>query len=528
MRTDTDKAQLYDRQLRLWQKDGQTALENAQVVVFGSSTLASESLKNLVLPGVGQFVVIDDALISDSDIRTNFFVRTADCGRSRAQVIVDNLCEMNPDVRGRAIAQAPSEFVKQSGPDSELLDSASLVVACAQPEAVVRALAARCWAANIPMIAVANAGFIAELRTAVREHTIVESHASGRQDLRVMAPFTALREFADSVDLDSLDSTDLAHVPLVLLLIKAVDKWAATNNTKPSGLKPAQTAEVAALLRQMAPTPGEENFEEAANAANANCTGYAIPDEVKAILDDAAAKTINAQTSNFWLLVSALRRYLESEHSQGMLPHSGAIPDMKADTASYVSLQRIYKQKAESDKRQLLCHLHEVLHDAALPADHVSSEQLDAFCKNASKLRLVRTRSLAEDAGESSVAQELQAEGVLSHYALFRAADKFAAKHGRYPGIADAETPMDELCVQDTQELLNLAQDLVSAWQIDEKVSSDLAAEFVRSGFMELHNMSAVAGGVVAQEAIKLITHQYVPHNGICIIDTANNFMVSC
>ncbi|KAJ2671903.1 hypothetical protein IWW42_003165 [Coemansia sp. RSA 1085] len=478
--------------------------------------------------GVGQFVVVDDALVSDSDIRTNFFVRAADCGLSRAQAIVDNLCEMNPDVHGRAIAQAPAEFIRQSGPESELLDSASLVLACAQPETVVQALAARCWGANTPMIAVANAGFIAEIRTAVREHTIVESHASGRPDLRVMAPFTALREFADSIDLDALDSTDLAHVPLVVLLIKAVDRWAAANNTKPSGLSLAQIAEIAVLLRQMAPTPGEENFEEAANATNANCTDYEIPDEVKAILDDAAAKTIDAQTSNFWLLVNALRRYLESEYAQGMLPHSGAIPDMKADTASYVSLQRIYKQKAESDKRQLRCHLHEVLHDAALPTDHVSSEQLDAFCKNASKLRLIRTHSLTQDIGESSVAQDLQAEGALSHYALFRAADKFAAKHGRCPGIADTETSMDELCKQDTQELLAMAHDLVSAWQVDEEISSDLAAEFVRSGFMELHNMSAVAGGVVAQEAIKLITCQYVPHNGICIIDTANNLMVSC
>ncbi|KAJ2851025.1 hypothetical protein IWW36_001452 [Coemansia brasiliensis] len=537
MRTDSDKAQLYDRQLRLWQKDGQAALEQARVVVFGSSTLASESLKNLVLPapvGVGEFVVVDDAQISDGDIRTNFFVRPADLGLSRAQSIVDNLCEMNPDVHGSAIAKAPTEFVEliqKSGSESELLDSASLVVACAQPEAVVRALASRCWSANIPIIAVTNAGFIAEIRTAVYEHSIVESHASGRPDLRVMAPFTALRDYADSINLDALDSTDLAHVPLVVLLIKAIDKWAAANNTKASGLSLSQTKEIAALLRQMAPTPGEENFEEAASATNTSCTDYELPGEVKLILDDAAAKTVNAQTSNFWLLVNALRRYLESEYSQGMLPHSGAIPDMKADTLSYVNLQRIYKQKAEADKREFLCHLHDVLHDADLPTDHVSSEQVDAFCRNASKLRLVRTHPLDQDVREvPPMAEDLQGGGVLPHYALFRAADMFAVKHKRHPGIVDAKPNMDidELCKQDAQELLTMAKELLSSWQIEEEVADELAAEFVRSGFMELHNVSAVAGGVVAQEAIKLITHQYVPHNGICIIDTANSIMASC
>ncbi|KAJ2312174.1 NEDD8-activating enzyme E1 regulatory subunit, partial [Coemansia sp. RSA 2702] len=215
MRTETDKTKLYDRQLRLWQKDGQAALERARVVVVGSSTLASESLKNLVLPassadpvsesysaifsrpplscghverscgrrvlshlcavvGIGEFIVVDDALVADEDLRTNFFVRAADAGKSRAQSIVDNLCEMNPDVHGQALVKAPPEFIalsEQDGPEAELLGSATLVIVCAQPDEIVRALGARCWDANIPMVAACNAGFIAEIRTAVREHT---------------------------------------------------------------------------------------------------------------------------------------------------------------------------------------------------------------------------------------------------------------------------------------------------------------------------------------------------------------------
>ncbi|KAJ2419904.1 NEDD8-activating enzyme E1 regulatory subunit [Coemansia sp. RSA 2522] len=163
MRTETDKAQLYDRQLRLWQKDGQAALERARVVVLGSSTLASESLKNLVLPGIGEFIVVDDALVSEADVRTNFFVRASDVGESRAQSIVRNLCEMNPDVHGQAVVKAPADFAD--------LSNVSLVIACAQPDKTVRALGERCWSANIPMITASNAGFIAEIRSAVREHT---------------------------------------------------------------------------------------------------------------------------------------------------------------------------------------------------------------------------------------------------------------------------------------------------------------------------------------------------------------------
>ena len=39
----------------------------------------------------------------------------------------------------------------------------------------------------------------------------------------------------------------------------------------------------------------------------------------------------------------------------------------------------------------------------------------------------------------------------------------------------------------------------------------DLVAEMCRYGAAELHCVAAVVGGIAAQEAIKLITHQFVP-----------------
>ncbi|KAJ1727245.1 hypothetical protein LPJ61_004678, partial [Coemansia biformis] len=281
IRGSADNTQRYDRQLRLWQKDGQAALEAARVVVFGSSTLASESLKNLVLPGVGDFVVVDDALVCEHDARTNFFVRAEDVGRPRAERIVENLSELNPDVGGQAVVRAPASVV---GPDAApedaaLLDGASLVIACAQPEPVVRALSERCWAAGIPLLAATSMGFLAELRTSTCEHTVVESHADARADLRVMAPFAALRAHAAAVSLSALDSTDLAHVPFVVLLIKALDAWAAETGAEKRALTYHQKMAVAAAVRQMAPGPDEENFAEAAAAVTASCADYAIPAE---------------------------------------------------------------------------------------------------------------------------------------------------------------------------------------------------------------------------------------------------------
>lgn len=41
----------------------------------------------------------------------------------------------------------------------------------------------------------------------------------------------------------------------------------------------------------------------------------------------------------------------------------------------------------------------------------------------------------------------------------------------------------------------------------------------VRSPTAELPNTAALLGGLVAQEVIKMITRQYVPINGYCIVD---------
>jgi amyloid beta precursor protein binding protein 1 len=42
-------------------------------------------------------------------------------------------------------------------------------------------------------------------------------------------------------------------------------------------------------------------------------------------------------------------------------------------------------------------------------------------------------------------------------------------------------------------------------------LSKDHAIELCRYGGVELHNISALLGGVAAQEAVKILTHLYVP-----------------
>jgi amyloid beta precursor protein binding protein 1 len=80
----------YDRQLRLWGAQGQKALMNSKILLINANAVGSETLKNLVLPGVGEFVILDHEVVKQSDLGCNFFVYSKSIGRPRAEVITSN------------------------------------------------------------------------------------------------------------------------------------------------------------------------------------------------------------------------------------------------------------------------------------------------------------------------------------------------------------------------------------------------------------------------------------------------------
>jgi hypothetical protein len=101
----------YDRQMRLWGAHGQRLLQTAHVCVLHSGPASSEALKNLVLPCVGSFTLVDDAVVTPADCGNNFFVDVEHMGMSRAETVTELLLEMNPEVRGTAVVRAPADVI---------------------------------------------------------------------------------------------------------------------------------------------------------------------------------------------------------------------------------------------------------------------------------------------------------------------------------------------------------------------------------------------------------------------------------
>lgn len=383
------------------------------------------------------------------------------------------------------------------------------------------------------------------------EHLVVETHPDHAfPDLRVLAPPPALQTFVREryADLATLSTAEYAHVPYVVLLLKAVEAWSAANGgAAPSTYK--QKKEVSALVEQFrrVDLQNDVNIDEAKNAIN---TSLGLPkpsSSVGELLKAARARvsqlasemhggSVSAtggeskdislatrrQQLSFWLMAAAVGAFVEAE-GQGLLPLGGTIPDMTAHTDTYVALQGIYLAQAQHDLNAVQAHLQQIVAIESLPADLVTTPALKRFCKNAHNLTVASYRTLAEEGapetaklGALSAALDDEASsGAL--YVMLRAAQAFYAGRSRWPGQCDSEVESDismlKQCVTEVTKELNLSTT---------PMLDDLVSEFCRWGGSEMHNISSVMGGIASQEAIKAVTHQYIPLDNTFIFNGTN------
>lgn len=57
---------------RIWGEQGQTALENASICLLNCGPTGSETLKNLVLGGIGSITIVDGSKVEIGDLGNNF------------------------------------------------------------------------------------------------------------------------------------------------------------------------------------------------------------------------------------------------------------------------------------------------------------------------------------------------------------------------------------------------------------------------------------------------------------------------
>uniref|UniRef100_A0A3Q1I6M6 NEDD8-activating enzyme E1 regulatory subunit n=1 Tax=Anabas testudineus TaxID=64144 RepID=A0A3Q1I6M6_ANATE len=459
--TKASKEQKYDRQLRLWGDHGQEALENAHVCLINATATGTELLKNLVLPGIGAFTIVDGHTVSGEDVGNNFFLCSNNIGKS-PEKLLDN--------------------------DPEFFHRFTIVIGVQLPESTCLRLGSVLWSASVPFLVCKTYGLIGYMRLVVQEHTVIESHPDNAlEDLRLDLPFGELKNHVQSYDLDSMEKKDHSHTPWIIIVAKYLEKWLVEHNGQPPKNYKEKEAfrqfiREGVLKNDNGVPEDEENFEEAVKNVNTALNPTKISSSVEDLFNSEQCNNVTSQTPSFWVMLRAVKEFVHNE-GNGNLPVRGTIPDMIADSQKFISLQNVYREKAMQDAAAVSKHVERLLKSVG---KFVGRKQM-----------VVRCRSLAEEYSVDSVNKDEitssmdSPDSEMVFYLMLRAVDRFYQQHSRYPGVYNYQVEEDisklKLCVN------SLLQEYI----------------FVAGEFTVLNDS--------AQEAIKIISRQFVPFNNTFI-----------
>uniref|UniRef100_A0A2K6E2M5 NEDD8-activating enzyme E1 regulatory subunit n=1 Tax=Macaca nemestrina TaxID=9545 RepID=A0A2K6E2M5_MACNE len=493
-----DAQQTKTNEARLWGDHGQEALESAHVCLINATATGTEILKNLVLPGIGSFTIIDGNQVSGEDAGNKyvlFFSNIYMLRKNRAEAAMEFLQELNSDVSGSFVEEVYITLLR---------------------------LADVLWNSQIPLLICRTYGLVGYMRIIIKEHPVIESHPDNAlEDLRLDKPFPELREHFQSYDLDHMEKKDHSHTPWIVIIAKYLAQWySETNGRIPKTYK--EKEDFRDLIRQgilkneNGAPEDEENFEEAIKNVNTALNTTQIPSSIEDIFNDDRCINITKQTPSFWILARALKEFVAKE-GQGNLPVRGTIPDMIADSGKYIKLQNVYREKAKKDAAAVGNHVAKLLQSIGQAPESISEKELKLLCSNSAFLRVVRCRSLAEEYGLDTINKDEiissmdNPDNEIVLYLMLRAVDRFHKQHGRYPGVSNYQVE------EDIGKLKSCLTGFLQEYGLSVMVKDDYVHEFCRYGAAEPHTIAAFLGGAAAQEVIKIITKQFVIFNNTYI-----------
>ncbi|KAL8931053.1 MAG: hypothetical protein Q9208_000155 [Pyrenodesmia sp. 3 TL-2023] len=532
----TAKEKKYDRQLRLWAASGQEALENAHVLLLnsGPGVVGVEILKNLILPGVGSFTIVDEADVLEEDLGVNFFLVEESLGKSRAKETCKYLTELNPDVSGHPVQKSMADFLSEP----KVLNDYTLVLLIGpsrNDDGLLDEISMHCAVEALPLIYIHSVGFYSQFSVQLPQaFPIVDTHPdpASTQDLRLLEPWPELKTFMESEtkDLDSLSDHDHGHVPYLLLLLRFLEDWKSFHDgNPPSDYKEKKEFKsfIESKARSKNPEGGEENFDEATAAVLKSLNKSSLPSGLREIFEDVDKHLVDGRTANFWMIASAIKYFYEQHHS---LPLPGALPDMKAQSQDYIQLQNIYKTKARQDIEEVTKSIRKREEKLTQKTELIDLKEIGAFCKGAAFVKLIRGRSLLTSLKSATTSRHAylfealkDEDSLLPIFIAFLAYDTLAQNSADKSSQAGAHDSVDSL-KQHTQTIISKLA--ATADENDSQSQADIMArinpilqELARAEGAELHNISALMGGMVAQEVIKIITKQYIPVDNTCVFD---------
>ncbi|CAM8954442.1 unnamed protein product [Rhodiola kirilowii] len=516
-----DPKSKYDRQLRIWGEQGQTSLEKASICLLNCGPTGSETLKNLVLGGIGSITVVDGSKVDEGDLGNNFMLDESSIGHPKAKCVCSFLQELNDSVKAKFIEEYPEKLI-ESNPS--FFEQFTLVIATQLIENSVVKLDRICREANVMLIIARSYGLTGLVRISVKEHAVIETKPDHfLDDLRLNGPWPELKSFAETVDINTPDPVAHKHIPYVIILVRIADEWAKSHDGRLPSTRD-EKKEFKELIKSKMAAIDEDNYKEAIEASFKLFAPRGISSNLQKIISDSCVE-VDSTSSDFWVMVAALKEFISNEGG-GEPPLEGSIPDMTSSTEHYVSLQKIYQAKAETDYQIIDLKVRDILKMIGRDTQSIPKASIKSFCKNTRKLTVCRYRSIQEEfnsPNSSELQKYLTDEDyrcgflgslAVGFYILLRAVDRFAANYNSFPGQFDGE--MDDDISRLKMTAVSLMTDLGCNGAT---LTEDLINEMCRFGAAEIHAVAAFIGGIASQEVIKLITKQFTPMSGTFIFN---------
>ena len=93
----------FDRTALLIGKDGLEKLKNSKIIVFGVGGVGGYAVEGLTRSGVGNITIVDDDVVSVTNINRQIIATVDTVGKDKVEVIKDRILSINPDCKVTAI-----------------------------------------------------------------------------------------------------------------------------------------------------------------------------------------------------------------------------------------------------------------------------------------------------------------------------------------------------------------------------------------------------------------------------------------
>ncbi|ESK95798.1 sumo-activating enzyme subunit 1 [Moniliophthora roreri MCA 2997] len=183
----------YDRQIRLWGIEAQQRMRNATILVVRMKGTATETIKNIVLAGIGTLIIVDGDDVTEEDLGAGFFFRDEDVGKKRVNAAKARIESLNPLVTVKTVPTYSA--VDSQSFETTIRDVDLVCVTDWDKDGLIR-MNEVCRRAGKPFYAGGTYGLLGYIFCDLLDHDYISPDRSGskesQKDVKVTTSYTSL------------------------------------------------------------------------------------------------------------------------------------------------------------------------------------------------------------------------------------------------------------------------------------------------------------------------------------------------